>query len=194
MYLLSVYLILLPFFVYGSSDRSVNYDLYKSINKENIRNSLHVSVNSAMKGASNNDDEIKNSTIKADNINKVIKNITDKFLPKFLKLDLDNECMKISLDIPKEEGRALARKMSTKMSNLMQYMLVPSFLMAGILPWVMPKLQMVVMMVSMVNSMIFSRALFSLIRSYVFEQQPDEHVIYINHGYRNKPQHRYEGH
>lgn len=80
---------------------------------------------------------------------------------------------------------SLGRKMKMSM-NMIQYMIVPGFLMAGILPWIMPGLQMVVSILSMVNNMAFTSALVALVRSYVFDKEPDEHVVYINHGYKSK--------
>lgn len=82
---------------------------------------------------------------------------------------------------------SLGRKMKMSM-NMIQYMIVPGFLMAGILPWIMPGLQMAVSMLSMVNNMAFTSGLVALVRSYVFDKEPDEHVVYVNHGYKSKNQ------
>lgn len=169
--------------VYGRSAFSNDYKVYKPINKENIRNSRNSS------GANNKSEAEVVSGNEMDTINAVLNSISERYLPKFLKLDIEGNTVKLFFNIPREKPSSPARKMDSKTSNMMQYMIVPSFLMAGILPWVMPKLQMAVMMVSMLNNMIFSSALFSMVRSYVFEQEPDEHVIYINHGYRDKSQH-----
>lgn len=170
---LCIYLVLFLTSVYGSSAFGTNNQVYQPINKENIRNSFNV-----------DDVNYSKRTVKINDVNTILENISRTFLPKFLKLNIENDSVKLSFNDFNEVGR----KMDSNTNNVMQYMLVPSFLMAGILPWVMPKLQMAVMIVSMLNNMIFSSALFSLVRSYVFEQQPDEHVIYINQGYRNKPQ------
>lgn len=83
----------------------------------------------------------------------------------------------------------VSRKVKMSM-NMLQYLIVPGFLMAGILPWIMPGLQMVVMALSMINNMAFTSALVAIVRSYVFDKEPEEHVIYVNHGYKNKNRHR----
>lgn len=158
--------------VNGKSAVTSNHKVYKPINKENIRNSFNT-VNEYS-------DDVTSEEIQA-----LVKNISETLLPNFIKITLSDGYLQLSVNLPKENVESIGRKLSSKMDNMMQYMIAPGFLMAGILPWVMPKLQMAVMMVSMVNNMIFSSALFSLVRSYIFEQQPDEHIIYVNHGYRN---------
>lgn len=193
MFTVYFYIGLLSIPVYGRSATSTNNDLYKQINKENIRNSLNKNGANYTSDAS---ETSQGNAVQTDELNTVLKNISERFLPDFLRLDIVDDNVKLYFDISKEDEKSVARKMSSNTSNMMQYALVPSFLMAGILPWVMPKLQMAVMMISMLNNMIFSSALFSLVRSYVFEHEPDEHIVYINHGYRNKPHHEqsYHGH
>ncbi|KAF2879889.1 hypothetical protein ILUMI_26284 [Ignelater luminosus] len=88
----------------------------------------------------------------------------------------------------------IARKMKSKMSmkNMIPFMLVPGLLLAGIMPWVIPKLKMLVMAVGMLNQMAFTGALFSLVRGYVFDSAPNEHIFYINHGYLNEKHHQHK--
>lgn len=189
MFTVYIHIAFLSITVYGRSATSANYDLYKQINKENIRNSFNASGAKSTSDVTETSERNSVGGVQTEEINGVLKNISEQLLPEFMKLDIVNDNVKLYVDVSKMEEKSVARKLNSKTSNLMQYMLVPGFLMAGILPWVMPKLQMAVMMISMLNNMIFSSALFSLVRSYVFEHEPDEHVVYINNGYRNKPHH-----
>ncbi|RZC34915.1 hypothetical protein BDFB_013134 [Asbolus verrucosus] len=93
----------------------------------------------------------------------------------------------VSVNFKTKDVDNMQRKMKMSMKNMMPYMIIPGFLMAGILPWVIPGLKMVVMAVSMVNQMAFTSALFGLIRSHIFDTEQEEHIVYINHGYRKKP-------
>lgn len=108
-------------------------------------------------------------------------------VPEKAVKDVDSEVVLYDL---KTSEFSLARKMKMSM-NTLQYLLVAGFLMAGILPWIMPGLQMAVSVLSMINNMAFTSALVALIRSYVFDKEPDEHVVYINHGYKHKKQTRW---
>lgn len=83
------------------------------------------------------------------------------------------------------------RKMKMKMGDFLPYLIAPAFFMAGIMPWILPKLKMAVMVVGLINNIAFSQALFSLIRNYVFNTVPEEHIIYLNNGYKNKNKHVY---
>lgn len=83
------------------------------------------------------------------------------------------------------------RKMKMKMENFLPYLIAPAFLMAGVMPWILPKLKIAVMLVGLINNIAFSQALFSLVRNYVFNTVPEEHIIYLNNGYKNKKKHIY---
>lgn len=82
------------------------------------------------------------------------------------------------------EERKISRK--TMMRRWIPLMLVPGLLLAGIMPWVMPQIKMIVMVVGFMNQMAFTTALFTLIRSYVFDNSPNENIFYVNHGYKNE--------
>lgn len=79
-----------------------------------------------------------------------------------------------------------ARKMKMNMNNLMQYLLVPAFALAGIMPWVLPSITTIVGVVGMINQFIFGSSLFMLVRTYIFDTTPQEHVLYLNTGYDKK--------
>ncbi|CAH1100129.1 unnamed protein product [Psylliodes chrysocephalus] len=156
----------LVFFAFAVVSARTTCKTYDQVNKENIRNCLDEK--------DGNDDR----TTKENNTDEIyhISNLVMK---------LTNETLSISFKPDHAEGR----KMKTSTSNLIQYALIPAFFMSGVMPWIMPKLQMAVMVVSMVNNMVFTSALFSLVRNFVFDKKPDEHVIYVNNGYKNKLNH-----
>lgn len=79
-------------------------------------------------------------------------------------------------------------KMKTSASNVVALLFIPAMWIAGMMPWVLPGIKMVVMFVTMMNNMAFSSALFSLIRGYLFDTRPEDHVIYLNYGYKNGQQ------
>ncbi|KAK9754474.1 hypothetical protein QE152_g1208 [Popillia japonica] len=76
--------------------------------------------------------------------------------------------------------------MKMNMNNLMQYLLVPAFALAGIMPWVLPSITTIVGVVGMINQFIFGSSLFMLVRTYIFDTTPQEHVLYLNTGYDKK--------
>lgn len=177
---LNIYLVLCLTGVNGHSATTNNKNLLTSVRKENVKNNFRSKVHVL------SEPPILNVNTKAnDYINMVLQSISNKLLPEFLKVNIFNDSVQIFLETHKQKGRN-ERGLSSKTQNIMQYMLIPSFLMAGILPWIMPKLQMMVMAVSMLNNMVFGNALFNLVRSFIFEKHPDEHIIYLNHGYRDK--------
>ncbi|XP_057658436.1 uncharacterized protein LOC130895244 [Diorhabda carinulata] len=139
---------------------------YKQVYKENIRNCLE-----------NTNDNVKLNDTSSIRSEELSLHISD------LILKVTNETLSISFKPDVSED---GRKMKQSTSKLIEYLLVPAFMMSGMMPWFMPKLQMMVMMISMMNNMMFTSGLFSLVRNFVFEKQPDEHVIYVNNGFRNK--------
>ncbi|XP_074039138.1 uncharacterized protein [Leptinotarsa decemlineata] len=186
-----VYIVFILNFVNGRGVKDP-CQTYQSINKENIRNCL---------GGNGTDRDFlaKNVSLKAVSGSDYLKdNVTSDYLD-YLKDHMDlssNITMELQLSdfavsLFYKDKHGEGRKMKTSMSNMMQYMLVPAFLMSGLMPWIMPKLQMAVMMVSMMNNMVFTSGLAALIRSYVFEKEPTEHVIYVNHGYKKKGHYNY---
>ncbi|XP_060525094.1 uncharacterized protein LOC132701305 [Cylas formicarius] len=92
----------------------------------------------------------------------------------------------LELRLGVRNATGVARGMKTSMQKLVPYVAVPALVMAGIMPWVMPGLQLATTAVTMINQMAFTSSLVMLIRSYIFDPKPDEHVVYINHGYKNK--------
>lgn len=107
-----------------------------------------------------------------------------------LEMQLSKEGNKsLVLRLHTKDNKEMQRKMKMSMNNMLPYMIIPGFLMAGILPWILPGIKMVVMAVTMVNQMAFNAALFGLIRSYIFDTEKEEHIVYINHGYRKKTGH-----
>lgn len=154
---------------------------YKPIYKENIRNAFDDYVGDIVTYIQRRVSESISATDFGENV------------LKYLNIKFDNNTITISMK-RFEENSVEMRKMKQSTNNMMQYMLVPSFLMAGILPWVMPKIQMAVMAVSMMNNMVFTSALVSLVRGYIFDYEPNEHIIYINKGYRNKNKHKHSPH
>lgn len=108
-------------------------------------------------------------------------------VPIFDTLDLnlyspDDE--NIAIRFKSAEDTGVARKM--KMGSIVQFLLVPAFALAGIIPWIVPGLVMIVTLVGMVNQMVFTSALVMLIRTYVFDKTPEEHILYLNTGYDKK--------
>lgn len=81
-----------------------------------------------------------------------------------------------------EEKRAIA----STFKRYMPYLIVPGLLMSGLLPWIMPAVKMMVMTVSMVNQMAFTSALMAIVRSYIFDTAKEEHVVYVNQGYKKQ--------
>ncbi|KAJ8961748.1 hypothetical protein NQ318_021349 [Aromia moschata] len=169
---------------------------YSQINKENIRKGLgecfrkyssmlHLTPEGRQNITTSQMSGTNSFTIHALNVSE-FNLFNDTVVVKMKK---NNDTVDISFKIS-NRTEISARKMMGSTNNAMQYMLVPGFLMAGILPWIMPWLQMAVMGLGMVNNMAFTSALFSLVRSYVFEKEPDEHVVYVNHGYRKKKPYR----
>lgn len=88
-----------------------------------------------------------------------------------------------------EISEVTERKMKMKMQNFLPFLVAPAFFLAGIMPWIMPKLKLAVFLVGLINNMVFFQALFSLVRNYVFNKAKDEHIIYLNHGYKDKEVH-----
>ncbi|CAG9865356.1 unnamed protein product [Phyllotreta striolata] len=137
---------------------------YEQVNKENIRNCF---------GNDSRFNKVKETTA-------IITDIIDK-----ITIKLANDSIIFSYKTPDGvENRKT--KSESPASKIIQYALIPAFFMSGVMPWIMPKLQMAVMVVTMVNNMVFSSALFTLVRNFVFDKRPDEHVVYVNNGYRNK--------
>lgn len=69
----------------------------------------------------------------------------------------------------------------------MKYLLVPALIMSGLVPYILPPIKMAVMFVSMMTNMAFTSALFTLVRSYIFDPRPEEeNVVYYNYGYKKK--------
>lgn len=85
------------------------------------------------------------------------------------------------------------RKLKMKMSktNVLALLFIPAMWIAGMMPWILPGIKMAAMMVAMMNNMAFSSALFSLIRGYLFDTQKEDHIVYLNYGYKHngKPGH-----
>lgn len=87
----------------------------------------------------------------------------------------------------------IERKM--KMGSILQkyfpYLIVPGLIMSGLLPWILPAIKLVVMAVTMVNQMAFTTALMAVIRSYIFDTTKNDHIIYINQGYKKHKPHSF---
>lgn len=81
-------------------------------------------------------------------------------------------------------GLEETRGMKKRMMNFLPFLLAPALMLAGVMPWVIPPLKMAVMFATMINNMALSSAAFLLIRNHVFNIPKDEHVVYINHGYK----------
>ncbi|KAK5650542.1 hypothetical protein RI129_001571 [Pyrocoelia pectoralis] len=69
--------------------------------------------------------------------------------------------------------------------KVLPFLIVPGLVLAGILPWIVPQLKIVVMAVGLINQIALSSAIFSFLRSYIFDKKAEEHIFYINHGYKN---------
>lgn len=81
------------------------------------------------------------------------------------------------------------RKMKMNVGKILPFLIAPAFFLAGIMPWILPPLKMAVSFVGLINNIVFVQALYSLVRNYVFNAVKDEHIIYLNHGYKNKVHH-----
>lgn len=141
-----------------------------------------------------------NSTEGAKEENGVV-DVIDRFLKKgAVDISLDpefvvkaasagNNTVDLTFSFGKDNSEVLAaRKMKMSKSNVLALFLIPAMWIAGMMPWILPGIKMVVMMVTMMNNMAFSTALFSLIRGYLFDVRPDDHIIYLNYGYKNGAQ------
>lgn len=96
----------------------------------------------------------------------------------------------VNLQMKLSNSTAVAeRKMKMKMNDFLPYLIAPAFFLAGIMPWIIPKLKMAVFLVGLINNIAFSQALYALVRNYVFNSAKDEHIIYLNHGYKYKNEH-----
>ncbi|KAG5875363.1 hypothetical protein JTB14_020661 [Gonioctena quinquepunctata] len=182
-----VYLVLILNFVSGKSVKDP-CQTYHSINKENIRNCVEDRKEVIEGGLGGSFSDSGNGE------NNVTGGFIDDWAEKMTNssdVAMEIQLSNYSVVLSYKTDNGVGKKMKTSMNNMLQYMLVPALLMSGIMPWVMPKLQMMVSMVAMMNNMIFGSALFSLVRSYVFDKEPAEHVIYVNHGYKNKGHHHY---
>lgn len=111
-----------------------------------------------------------------------VTNIGDAFV-NMSKIDGDNVIIRI------ENRNITGRKMKMKMQNFLPFLIAPAFLLAGIMPWIIPKIKLAVFLVVLMNNFVFWQALFALVRNYVFNKVKDEHIIYLNHGYKNKEIH-----
>lgn len=107
--------------------------------------------------------------------------LTIKFLPS------GNETVDMTVKF-NNDSAVSERKMKMNTSNILALLFAPAMFIAGIMPWVLPGVKMAVMFVTMINNMAFSSALFALIRGYIFDTRPDDHIIYINNGYKNHHQ------
>lgn len=96
--------------------------------------------------------------------------------------------VKLSLQVKQpESSRGLAEKLTPMTSSpMLSYVLVPALTLAGIVPWVVPGIQIAAGFVQLINQMAFMAGLTGLVRSYIFDYKPDEHVVYVNHGYGDK--------
>lgn len=106
--------------------------------------------------------------------------------------------VKFSLQVKQpESSRGLMEQAQKLMpmktsSPMLSYVLVPALTLAGIVPWVVPGIQIAAGFVQLINQMAFMAGLTGLVRSYIFDYKPDEHVVYVNHGYGDQghsPQH-----
>ncbi|XP_076253601.1 uncharacterized protein LOC143192028 [Rhynchophorus ferrugineus] len=72
-------------------------------------------------------------------------------------------------------------------NSMSPYIMMPALVISGILPWILPGLKMAAGFVQMINQIAFMAGLMSLVRGFVFDQNPSEHVVYVNNGYhKNK--------
>lgn len=116
------------------------------------------------------------------NDNNYIMNISD-YIVNMTRIDDDN------INIQVENRDVVERKMKMKMQNFLPFLIAPAFLLAGIMPWIIPKIKLAVFLVVLMNNIVFWQGLFALVRNYVFNTAKDEHVIYLNHGYKNNDIH-----
>ncbi|CAH0558580.1 unnamed protein product [Brassicogethes aeneus] len=170
---------------------------YKQINKENIRNCLPSIIVTKIK---DQEDFVKSEVINdtkenvdlSSLLNSDMENIVQNkeyFIYNDLKLcvNLTNSTVAFSLR-PQANVSSLARGMQFSMKKVKEYipyLIVPGLIMSGVLPWVLPGINMVAMFLSMINQMAFTSSLFALVRGYIFNNERDEHIIYVNHGYKN---------
>ncbi|XP_028141032.1 uncharacterized protein LOC114335075 [Diabrotica virgifera virgifera] len=159
------------FFLYTFVSARTPCRIYESVNKENIRNCLQTRLG-----------DVNETRFTVPNTNETTFSISN------LNFKISNNTLNISF---RNDSSRIGRKMKQSTANLLQYALVPAFFMSGMMPWIMPKIQMMVMMLSMMNNMMFSSALFTMIRNYVFEKTPNEHVVYVNNGFKNRIHTRY---
>lgn len=103
----------------------------------------------------------------------------------------DNNTLSITFDFSKgNNGSEVSeRKLKMKMSksNVLALLLIPAMWIAGMMPWILPGIKMAASIVMMMNNMAFSSALFSLIRGYLFDTRKEDHIVYLNYGYKNGP-------
>jgi hypothetical protein len=190
-------LIILCCFDFCNCDDSITKCL-NQMNKENLRNCLHkVKMKRDNVRSVVNVSKIIEHELSKDSLNnKSLSGLEETLSKKMWKFDISEG---LEMQVKKADDESVLIKFHTKdvavmqrkmqmmsMKNIMPYMIIPGFLMAGLLPWIMPGIKMVVMTVSMVNQMVFNAALFGLIRSYVFDTEKEEHIVYINHGYKTK--------
>lgn len=186
---------------------------YKQFNKENIRNCLIIipenhlqeqyalTINNSDNLINNNNNNTVLDQLTSDNNNDscvfcalIMLGVNSSKVMDFdLMMDdnaqikfrrLDNNTVDISLNFSNKS--MMERKMKMSMKNILPYLIVPGLLMAGILPWILPGVKILVMFVSMINQMAFTSALFALIRGYIFDTEQEEHIVYINNGYKKK--------
>lgn len=102
----------------------------------------------------------------------------------------DNETIDFIFKLNNNQTEVKERKMmKMNKSNILAMLFTPAMFIAGMMPWILPGIKMAVMMVTMMNNMAFSSALFALIRGYIFDTRPDDHIIYVNNGYKNQHNH-----
>ncbi|KAK9884983.1 hypothetical protein WA026_009214 [Henosepilachna vigintioctopunctata] len=106
---------------------------------------------------------------------------------------LNKEIMTFHLTHSKSQVEG--RKRKTNFQDVIPYLIIPGFIMAGVVPWLIPGIKLAVMAVGMVNQMAFTSSLFTLIRGYIFDTSQEEHLVYINNGYKKynhlKTPHKY---
>lgn len=117
--------------------------------------------------------------------NEVSIGVGSKFTIKFIPSGNETVDMSVKFN---NDSAVSERKMKMNTSNILAMLFAPAMFIAGIMPWILPGVKMAVMMVTMINNMAFSSALFALIRGYIFDTRPDDHIIYINQGYKNHHQ------
>ncbi|XP_025830436.1 uncharacterized protein LOC112904512 [Agrilus planipennis] len=98
-----------------------------------------------------------------------------------------NETRNFQLIVKSMNGRSVTeRKHKFNMGNVLYYLLIPALAMAGIMPWILPQIKMVAMVIMAMNQMAFSMGAVSLIRGLIFDVEPQEHIIYVNSGYKKE--------